>query len=177
MNDKVSDNDRNFVSKAAVSNSKFALNMFLYGGSEIIFIDVAKKKKYTKVFIFSSNHGNLRFRFHNKASFESFEKILASEYSDLRIVYTNGAQALYSSYINIGPSYMNNEVMYIASRIYQDGIADNDEKWNTFYESYYDKYITLLSKYLNENVRFIENLNKRLDAASDSDKLLAMIND
>ena len=38
MNDKVSDNDRDLVSKAMVSNNRFALNSFLYGESEIIII-------------------------------------------------------------------------------------------------------------------------------------------
>ena len=72
---------------------------------------------------------------------------------------------------------MYNEILRITSKIYQDSIADDDEKWNDFYESNYDDYMALISKYLNENTRFIESINKRLETASDSDKLLAMINE
>ena len=81
----------------------------------------------------------------------------------------------FSSYVNIGSLCAYNEPLRITSKIYQDNIADDDEKWNDFCESNYDDYMTLLSEYLNENTRFIESINKRLEAASDSDKLLAMI--
>ena len=56
-------------------------------------------------------------------------------------------------------------------------IADknSDEAWE-YYESYDNDYMFLLHDYLSNGARFAENLNKRLEAASDSDKLLAMIN-
>ena len=177
MINEVSDTDRDLVSKATVSNNKHALNMFLCGGSKIIFVRVLKKKEFIDVHISSSNHSDLRFVFMNKASFESLEKILTLEYSYLRAVYTKDTLSLFSSYVNIGVFCMYNEILRITSKIYQDSIADDDEKWNDFYESNYDDYMALLSKYLNENTRFIESINKRLETASDSDKLLAMINE
>ena len=107
----------------------------------------------------------------NKASFESLEKILALEYSYLRIVYTRDTYSLFSSYVDNGvPLYMLDDMVRITWIIYQDSIADDDEKWNSFYKSHYDDYMLLLSMYLNENARFIESINKRLEAASDSDK-------
>lgn len=177
MINEVSDTDRDLVSKAMVSDDRHALNMFLCGGSKIIFVSVSKEKELIIVHISSSNHSDLRFIFINKASFESLEKILTSEYSYLRIVHTNDRNSLFSSYVNIGVYCMYNEILRITSKIYQDNTADDDEKWNDFCESNYDDYMALLSEYLNENTRFIESINKRLEAASDSDKLLAMIGD
>ena len=177
MINEVSDTDRDLVSKAMVSDDRHALNMFLCGGSKIIFVSVSKEKELIIVHISSSNHSDLHFVFINKASFESLEKILTLEYSYLRIVHTNDRNSLFSSYVNIGVYCMYNEILRITSKIYQDNTADDDEKWNDFYESNYDDYMVLLSEYLNENTRFIESINKRLEAASDSDKLLAMIGD
>lgn len=176
MINEVSDNDRDLVSKAMVSNNKFALNMFLYGGSEIIIIDIVKKKRYIKVSVAALNHGDLRFRFHNKASYKTFKKILESEYPGLNIVYTNGVKAIYSGYLIIEASGLDTDLRRVLGIVYKDDIADNDIEWKKFCESNYDDYIMLLSKYLNENARFTESLNKRLEAASDSDKLLAMVN-
>ena len=178
MINKVSDLDRDLVSDALMApNSKRALNMFLYGESKMIFVNIIKAKEFTGVHVSSSNHSDLHFIFMNKASFESLEKILALEYSYLRIVYTRDTYSLFSSYVDIGASCACDEMLRITSKIYQDDIADDDEKWNNFCESHYDDYMALLSMYLNENARFIESINKRLEAASDSDKLLAMIGD
>ena len=181
MINKVSGTDRDLVSDATTtSNSKHALNMFLYGRSKIIYVNVIKRKGFIDVHISSSNHSDLDFIFINKAAFESLEKILTLEYSYLRIVYTKDTHSdtysVFSSFVNIG-SLCAYESLRIISKIYQDNIADDDEKWNNFCESNYDDYMTLLSEYLNENTRFVENINKRLEAASDSDKLLAMINE
>ena len=181
MINKVSDLDRALVSNAAmIPNNKHALDMFLYGESKIIYLSITKRKEFTDVYISSSNHFALHFCM-NKTSFESLEKILTLEYSYLRIVYTkdthSATYSVFSSYVNIGSLCAYNEILRITSIIYQDNIADDDEKWNNFCESNYDDYMALLSKYLNENTRFIESINKRLEAASDSDKLLAMINE
>ena len=177
MINKVSDLDRALVSNAAmIPNNKHALDMFLYGESKIIYLSITKRKEFTDVYISSSNHFDLHFCM-NKTSFESLEKILTLHYSYLRIVYTKDTKSAFSSYINIDWLCVYNEILRITSKIYQDNIADDDEKWNNFCESNYDDYIALLSKYLNENTRFIESINKRLEAASDSDKLLAMINE
>ena len=177
MINKVSDLDRALVSNAAmIPNNKHALDMFLYGESKIIYLSITKRKEFTDVYISSSNHFDLHFCM-NKTSFESLEKILALHYSYLRIVYTKDTKSAFSSYINIDWLCVYNEILRITSKIYQDNIADDDEKWNNFCESHYDDYMALLSKYLNENARFIESINKRLEAASDSDKLLAMIGD
>lgn len=183
MINEVSDLDRDLVSKAmiAIPGSKHALNMFLHGRSKIIYLNVINRKEFIDVYIESLNHSYLRFVFKNKASFESLEKILTLEYSYLRIVYTkdthSATYSVFSSYVNIGSLCAYNELLRITSKIYQDNIADDDEKWNDFCESNYGDYMTLLSEYLNENTRFIESINKRLEAASDSDKLLAMIGD
>lgn len=177
MINKVSDLDRALVSNAAmIPNNKHALDMFLYGESKIIYLSITKGKEFTDVYISSSNHFDLHFCM-NKTSFESLEKILTLHYSYLRIVYTKDTKSAFSSYINIDWLCVYNEILRITSKIYQDNIADDDEKWNNFCESNYDDYIALLSEYLNENTRFIESINKRLEAASDSDKLLAMIGD
>ena len=66
MNDKVSDNDRDLVSKAMVSNNRFALNSFLYGESEIIIISDVMIKRYIKVCVPANNNSESRFRFYNK---------------------------------------------------------------------------------------------------------------
>ena len=174
MNDKVSDDDREIVSKAMVSNNRFALNSFLYGESEIIIISDVKLKRYIKVSVHAENHSELRFRFYNKASYEAFKRILASKYPSVGIAFINGAQILYAEYNNAFG--MNNDILRLLLRIYKEKIADDDASWKDFYETDYDDYLTLLSEYLNYSVLFSENLNKRLDAASDSDKLLAMIN-
>ena len=177
MINKVSDLDRALVSNAAmIPNNKHALDMFLYGESKIIYLSITKRKEFTDVYISSSNHFDLHFCM-NKTSFESLEKILTLHYSYLRIVYTKDTKSAFSSYINIDWLCAYNEILRITSKIYQDNIADDDEKWNNFCESNYDDYIALLSEYLNENTRFIESINKRLEAASDSDRLLAMIGD
>ena len=179
MINKVSDLDRDLVSKAmiAIPGSKHALNMFLHGRSKIIYLSVINRKEFIDVYIESLNHSYLRFVFKNKASFESLEKILTLHYSYLRIVYTKDTKSVFSSYINIEWLRAYNKIIRITSKIQQDDIAHDDEKWNNFCESHYDDYMALLSKYLNENTRFIESINKRLEAASDSDKLLAMIGD
>lgn len=174
MIDKVSDNDRDLVSKAMVSKNRFALNSFLNGESEIIIISDVKKKRYIKVSVHAENHSELRFRFHNKASYYSFTKILTSEYPTVNVTYVNGAQLLYANYNNAFG--MNSDILHILLNIYKRKIADDDVSWKDFYESDYDDYLTLLSEYLNYSILFSENLNKRLEAASDSDKLLAMIN-
>ena len=177
MINKVSDLDRALVSNAAmIPNNKHALDMFLYGESKIIYLSITKRKEFTDVYISSSNHFDLHFCM-NKTSFESLEKILTLHYSYLRIVYTKDTKSAFSSYINIDWLCVYNEILRITSKIYQDNIADDDEKWNNFCESEHDDYMLLLSEYLNENARFTESLNKRLEAASDSDKLLAMIGD
>ena len=177
MINKVSDLDRDLVSAAMMPCSKHALNMFLHGKSKITYVSITKRKEFTDVYIFSSNYSTLHFVFTNKASFESLEKILTLEYSYLRIVYTTDIHSAFSSYVNIESFCVHKKILRITSKIYQDNIADDDEKWNDFCESDYDDYMTLLSRYLNENARFIESINKRLEAASDSDKLLAMIGD
>ena len=174
MNDKVSDNDRDLVSKAMVSKNRFALNSFLYGESEIIIISDVMLKRYIKVSVHAKNHSELRFRFYNKTSYESFTKILTSEYPTVDIAFNNCTQILYVNYNNAFG--MNGDILRLLLRIYKEKIADDDASWKDFCESNYDDYITLLSEYLNYSVLFSENLNKRLDAASDSDKLLAMIN-
>ena len=176
MINKVSGLDRALVSNAAmIPNNKHALDMFLYGESKIIYLSIAKRKEFTDVYISSSNHFDLHFCM-NKAAFESLEKILTLHYSYLRIVYTKDIHSVFSSYVNIDSLCAYNEILRITSKIYQDSIADDDEKWDDFCESNYDDYMALLSRYLNDDVRFTESLNKRLEAASDSDKLLAMIN-
>ena len=174
MNDNVSDNDRDIVSKAMVSNNRFALNSFLYGESEIIIITDVMLKRYIKVSVHAKNHSELRFRFYNKASYEAFKRILASKYPSVGIAFINGAQILYAEYNNAFG--MNNDILRLLLKIYKEKIADDDVSWKDFYESDYDDYLTLLSEYLNYSILFSENLNKRLEAASDSDKLLAMIN-
>lgn len=173
MIDKVSDNDRDLVSKAMVSKNRFALNSFLYGESKIIIISDVMKKRYIKVSVHAENHSELRFRFH-KAAYYSFKKILTSEYPSVNITYVNGAQLLYVNYNNAFG--MNGDILCILLKIYKRKIADDDASWKDFYETDYDDYMTLLSEYLNYSILFSENLNKRLEAASDSDKLLAMIN-
>ena len=183
MINKVSDLDRDLVSEAnmPMPGGKHALNVFLHGRSKIVYVSIINRKELIDVYIYSLNHSDLRFIFTNKASFESLEKILTLEYSYLRIVYTkdihSDTYSAFSSYVNIGSLCAYNEPLRITSKIYQDNIADDDKKWNDFCESNYDDYMTLLSEYLNENTRFIESINKRLEAASDSDKLLAMINE
>lgn len=174
MNTKVSDDDRDIVSKAMVSKNRFALNSFLYGESEIIIISDVKLKRYIKVSVHAKNHSELRFRFYNKASYDAFKRILASKYPSVGIAFINGAQILYAEYNNAFG--INNDILRLLLKIYKEKIADDDVSWKDFYESDYDDYITLLSEYLNYNILFSENLNKRLDAASDSDKLLAMVN-
>ena len=183
MINKVSDLDRDLVSEAnmPMPGGKHALNMFLHGRSKIIYLSVINRKEVIDVYIYSLNHSDLRFIFINKASFESLKKLLTLGYSYLRIVYTKDTHSdtysVFSSFVNIGSLCAYNESLRIISKIYQDNIADDDEKWNDYCESNYDDYMTLLSEYLNENTRFIESINKRLEAASDSDKLLAMINE
>ena len=174
MNDKVSDNDRDLVSKAMVSKNRFALSSFLHGESEIIIISDVMTKRYIKVSVHAKNHSELRFRFYNKASYMSFKKILTSEYPTVDIAFNNRVQILYVNYNNAFG--MNGDILRLLLRIYKEKIADDDVSWKDFYESDYDDYLTLLSEYLNYNILFSENLNKRLEAASDSDKLLAMIN-
>ena len=174
MNVKASDNDRDLVSKAMVSNNRFALNSFLYGESEIIIISDVKKNRYIKVSVHAKNHSELRFRFYNKAAYYSFTKILTSEYPSVNFAWANGAQLLYVNYNNAFG--MNGDILRLLLRIYKEKIADDDVSWKDFYESDYDDYLTLLSEYLNYDVIFSESLNKRLEAASDSDKLLAMVN-
>lgn len=174
MNTKISDDDRDIVSKAMVSKNRFALNSFLYGESEIIIISDVMLKRYIKVSVHAKNHSELRFRFYNKASYYLFKKILASKYPSVGIAFINGAQILYAEYNNAFG--INNNILRTLLKIYKEKIADDDVSWKDFCESNYDDYITLLSEYLNYSVQFSENLNKRLEAASYSDKLLAMVN-
>ena len=174
MIDKVSDNDRDLVSKAMVSNNRFALNSFLSGESEIIIISDVMLKRYIKVSVHAKNHSELRFRFHNKASYASFKKILISEYPSVDFAYRTGAQILHVNYNNAFG--MNSDILRILLKIYKEKIADDDVSWKDFYESDYDDYLTLLSEYLINDVKFSESLNNRLNASSDSDRLLAMVN-
>ena len=119
MINKVSDFDRDLVSAAMMPCSKHALNMFLHGKSKITCVSITKRKEFTDVYIFSSNHSILHFVFTNKASFESLEKILTLEYSYLRIVYTKDTKSAFSSYINIDWLFASNDILRISSIIYQ----------------------------------------------------------
>lgn len=180
MNDKLSDDEIITLLHTKLPRYKDSLITFLRDLPKINLVDAIKKKEWFDViyvYISCLDHSNFCFRFYSEAEFEAFKKILISECSCLHIVYTSDDRSLFSSYIDNGvPLYMLNDMVRITWIIYQDSIADDDEKWNSFYESHYDDYMALLSQYLNENARFIESINKRLEAASDSDKLLAMVN-
>lgn len=181
MNDKLSDDDIIALIHTKLPRYKDSLITFLRDLPKINLVDAIKKKECVDViyvYISCLDHTNSCFRFYSEAEFEAFKKILLSECSYLHIVYTSDDRSLFSSYIDNGvPLYMLDDMVRITWIIYQDSIADDDEKWNSFYKSHYDDYMLLLSMYLNENARFIESINKRLEAASDSDKLLAMIGD
>lgn len=181
MSNKVFDNDSIVVWKAMVLDDKYAFDLnramisFIYGRYDICFVNVIKKNECIEVYVRALDVHDLVFRFHNKEEYNSFEKIFRSEYPDFKVAYTNNIQTFYVGPYNIGVYHPH--VVRIAANICQCNIADDDVSWKGFCESMRDDYMLLLSEYLNENARFTESLNKRLEAASDSDKLLAMINE
>lgn len=179
MSNKALDNDSIVVWKAMVFDDDCALALnhamiyFIYGKSDICFLNIIKRDEYIEVWMRAISSHDLHFRFHNKEEYNSFEKIFRSEYPNFKVSYTDNAQTFYIGSYSIGLYHP--PIVRISAKVCQDNIADDDEKWNNFCESEHDDYMLLLSKYLNEDVRFTESLNKRLEAASDSDKLLAMI--
>lgn len=178
---KVFDNDNTVVWKAMVFDDKSAVALnhamisFIYGRSEICIVNVIKRNECIDVYVGILNSHDLQFRFYNAAGYDSFKKILASKYPRLEAVYNDGVQTLYG--VNIDASRAYNKSMLLAARICANGFADDDEKWNDFCESVHDDYMFLLSDYIINDVRFSESINKRLESAPDSDKLLAVIND
>ena len=182
MNDKVSDNDRDIVSKAMMRGNESALDLnramiaFIYGSSAVCFVNVIKRNKYIDVCVHSLNYEDLQFRFNNKEKYNSFEKIFRSKYPDFKLAYTDNTQTLYVGFYYVKLYLYRTPVLCIAARVCQDNIADDDSTWKCFCELEHDNYMLLLSKYLNDDARFTESLNKRLESASDSDKLLAMVN-
>ena len=181
MSNKVFDNDSVVLWKAMVFDDKYAFDLnhamisFIYGRSDICFVNVIKRNECIEVWVSALDSHDLQFRFHNKEEYNSFEKIFRSEYLDCKVAYTDNTQAFYVSVYDIGVSHP--RVVFMAAEVCQCDIADDDSDWKRFCESEHDDYMLLLSKYLNEDARFTESLNKRLEAASDSDKLLAMINE
>lgn len=178
MNDRVSDNDRNVVSNAMIgpynAELKSELNAFLSGELAGIFYAIAvKQKMYINVDVSAMYQPTLHFRFYDDAGYASFKKIL-SKYPKLEAVYSDGIQTLYGTSLDASRTYTHS--VFLALRIYNSKIADDDEKWNKFCKSEHVNYMLLLSDYLINDVRFSESLNKRLNDAPDSDKLLAMIN-
>ena len=182
MNDKLSDDDREIVSKAMMRDDKAALDLnramaaFICGNSAICFVNVIKRNEYIKVYVNSLDYHDLQFRFHNKEEYNSFEKIFRLKYPDFKVAYTDNTQTFYVGFYYVELYLYSAPAMGIATRVCQDNIADDDSTWKRFCESKHDDYMLLLSKYLNDDARFTESLNKRLEAASDSDKLLAMVN-
>ena len=174
MNGKVSDDDINAVLHAKVYSDKGTLNAFLCGASKILFVIVVKKEKHINVNVSVMYHSSLHLRFYNDAEYDSFKKILASKYPKLEVVYNDSAQTLYG--VNVDATYNYTHSMLLAIRICVHNIADDDKKWKKFCKSEYDDYMLLLSDYIINDVRFSESLNNRLEAASDSDKVLAVIN-
>ena len=181
MSNKVFDNDSIVLWKAMVFDDKYAFDLnhdmisFIYGRSDICFVNVIKRNECIEVCVDALDCRDLQFRFHNKEEYNSCEKIFRAEYPDVKAAYTNNAQTFYVGAYNIGVYHP--DVLCIAAKVCQCDITDDDSNWKRFCESEHDDYMLLLSKYLNEDARFIESLNKRLEAASDSDKLLAMIGD
>ena len=181
MSNKVFDNDSIVVWKAMVLDDKYAFDLnramisFIYGRYDIRFVNVIKRNECVEVYVRALDVHDLDFRFHNKEEYNSFEKIFRSEYPDFKVAYTNNIQTFYVGPYNIGVYHP--PVIRIAANICQCNIADDDSSWKCFCESKHDDYMYLLYEYLNEDARFTESLNKRLEAASDSDKLLAMINE
>ena len=181
MSNKVFDNDSIVVWKAMVLDDKYAFDLnhamisFIYGRYDICFVNVIKRNECIEVYVRALEVHDLQFRFHNKEEYNSFEKIFRSEYPYFKVAYTNNIQTFYVGPYNIGVYHP--PVVRIAAEVCQCDISDDDVSWKGFCESKHDDYMLLLSEYLNENARFTESLNKRLEAASDSDKLLAMINE
>ena len=179
MSNKALDNDSIVVWKAMVFDDDCALALnhamiyFIYGKSDICFLNVIKRNECIDVGMRAISSHDLHFRFHNKEEYNSFERIFRSEYPNFKVAYTDNVQTFYIGSYSIGLYHP--PIVRIAAKVCQGSIADDDEKWNNFCESEHDDYMLLLSKYLNEDARFTESLNKRLEAASDSDKLLAMI--
>ena len=182
MNDKLSDDDREIVSKVMMRDDKSALDLnramaaFICGSSAICFVNVIKENEYIEVYVHSLDYHDLQFRFHNKEEYNSFEKIFRLKYPDFKAAYTDNTQTFYVGFYYVELYLYRAPAVRIAARVCQGNIADDDSTWKRFCESKHDDYMLLLSKYLNDDVRFTESLNKRLEAASDSDKLLAMIN-
>lgn len=174
MTDKISDDDINAVLHAKVYSDKGALNAFLCGASKILFVTIVKKEKHINVNASVMYHSSLHLRFYNDVEYDSFKKILASKYPKLEAVYNDGVLTLYG--VNFDATYNYSRSMFLAIKICAHKIADDDKKWKKFCKSEHDNYMLLLSDYLINDVRFSESLNKRLEAASDSDKVLAVVN-
>ena len=179
----VSDSDYNLC-RSAKYNTCFGFNVFLHGLSEIYSVQISKYKKSFKIILRASNHDDLEIRFYDEKSFDAFNNILHAAYKYIRLIYQNNDGTLYASskYIDSrNTSFHKHRSIdgYLISRLlFALYIADknSDDAWNEYYELYHDDYMFLLHDYLINDARFAENLNKRLDAASDSDKLLVMIN-
>ena len=179
----VSDSDYNLC-RSAKYNTCFGFNVFLHGLSEIYSAQISKYKKSFKIILRASNHDDLEIRFYDEKSFDAFNNILHAAYKYIRLIYQNNDGTLYASskYIDSrNTSFHKHRSIdgYLISRLlFALHIADknSDDAWNEYYELYHDDYMFLLHDYLINDARFAENLNKRLGAASDSDKLLVMIN-
>ena len=178
----VSDSDYNLC-RSAKYNEHFGFNVFLHGLSEIYSVQISKYKKIFKIILRASNHDDLKIRFYDEKSFDAFNNILDAAYKYIRLIYQNNDGTLYASskYIDsCNTSFRKHRSIdghLVSALLFALHIADknSDEAWE-YYESYDNDYMFLLHDYLSNGARFAENLNKRLEAASDSDKLLAMIN-
>ena len=179
----VSDSDYKLC-RSAKYNERFGFNVFLHGLSEIYSLQISKYKKSFEIILCASNHDDVKIRLYDEKSFDAFNKILHAAYKYIRLIYQNNDGILYvsSKYIDsCKPSFRKHRSIdwhLVSALLFALYIADknSDEAWE-YYESYDNDYMFLLHDYLSNDAKFAESLNKRLDAASDSDKLLAMISD
>lgn len=179
----VSDSDYNLC-RSAKYNERFGFNVFLHGLSEIYSVQISKYKKSFEIILCASNHDDVKIRFYDEKSFDAFNNILHATYKYMHLIYQNNDGILYASSKCIDSckssfrKHRSIDGYLISKLLFALHIADknSDEAWNEYYELYHDDYMFLLHDYLSNDARFSENLNKRLEAASDSDKLLAMIN-
>ena len=188
-------NDEYMLFKNKIANNiafgiDLSANMFLHGFSKIEYVEIVKGRTYANVIIHASNHKNIYFQLmlSNNTLLRVFSNILASAYSYLNIIYNDEHYVIYKGCIDefltmptrcrCYKRYVDDELVRLVLSIYCTDTDKYDKSWNHFCnsESEHDAYIKLLSKYINDDARFSESLNKRLEAASDSDKLLAMVN-
>ena len=185
----VSDSDYKLC-RSAKYTERFGFNVFLHGLSEIYSLQISKYKKSFEIILCASNHDDVKIRLYDEKSFDAFNKILHAAYKYIRLIYQNNDGTLYvsSKYIDsCKPSFDSCKLSFrkhrsidehlVSALLFALYIADknSDEAWE-YYELYDNDYMFLLHDYLSNDAKFAESLNKRLDAASDSDKLLAMIN-